>query len=308
MLTKCLSVSILGVSFPALLLSSTMMRFNYYLRGLKLLETSKDALLKEVGLFVKTNKLFSSLWFIDNTVHVLCRYATIFSGRNPIVIVANSCSFDYIEFIKKIPLYYDVYCIDLPKCQFYATHLNTVLSLLGREKYTLFCESYGAGLIIESLIFNRLSISKISDLVLIDFEPRSIYLWTRVKILILQMTVRNRWSSLLFSAFLYSRPSVLSRIKAIYNFIPEKSNFNSFNYESVNYTTDAHSWYNLERDILHLSKKVKITLLESSQIGYSNAVTLSSKSANDFKVLNLDLLDDTTNKKTIFEFIEKMYA
>jgi len=293
------------------------MKFNYCLKGLKLLETSKDALLKDMSLFIKTNNMFSSLWLLDNTVHVLCRHATIFSGRDPIVIIANSCSFDYVEFIKKIPLYYDVYCFNLPgrnlnpilkeahySNDYCVAHLNTVISLLRITNYTLMCESFGAGLVIESIVSNHLNVNKISNLILINFEPRSIYFWTRIKISILQITTRNCWSSLLFSIFLYSRPYALDRIRAVYNFVSERK---TDEFKTVDYTI-TNDWYDLERDIIYLSEKVRTTLVESSEIGYSNAASLSERGGKDLHVVNVNLLHETASSRTVIDFFENIYS
>jgi len=296
-----------------------IMKLNYYLRGLKLLEVSKKALVHDIDTFMQTNKQFSSLWLLDNTVHVLCRHAYIFSGRDPIIIIANSCSFDYVDFIYKIPLWYDVYCIDLPGCtlnrgsskadtnnsnEYCSTQLNKIITLLGTEKYTLICETYGAGLIIESLVSKHLNIDKISRLVLINFEPQSIYFWTRMKISMLQIVMRNSWYSLFFAAFLFARPKALNRMKATYNLITKKETDELciFNY------TSSNNWYYLEGDIIHLSDEVETTLVESSQTGYSNAVSLSKRGDNKLKVSNFDLLRDAASKITVDYFLESIYT
>ena len=99
-----LTIFMTCLSSPLFFLSSILMRLGYFLGGVKQIETSKESLLHDIDLFVKeSNRMFCSKWLFNDTVHVLCRYATIFSNQHPIVILANTCSFDYVEFMRNIP-------------------------------------------------------------------------------------------------------------------------------------------------------------------------------------------------------------
>jgi len=300
------------VSSPIFLLSSVAMKLGYFLRGLKQLDTSKESVLKDVEKFVEeSNRMFCSRWLFNDTVHVLCRYATIFADRPPIVIIANSCSFDYIEFMKNVPKIYDVYCVDLPTyglnpiCEqelsdlFCEDHLASLIYALSPSvftKFTIVCESYGATLITKAIMSGAFKMSKVNELIFVNVSKLSSdYLSIRFKMCFSHFILRNSWAPFLFSAFLYPRKDNLNRITTAFKFI------------NNNFPIDMKSTWmsNFDfKNILYLSGKLKISLIEDTVTGCNYARSLQEQSGNaiKFHYCTPNPLDNKASKKSVYEF------
>jgi len=315
MLIAGLTVCMTCISSPFFLVSSIIAKLRYSLKGVKQLETSKESVLSDIELFVKeSNRVFSSMWLFNDTVHVLCRYATIFSNRSPIVILANTCSFDYVEFMRNIPRIYDVYCIDLPTCGlnpipisqrvnsgllFCETHLASIilsLSPSNSTKFTIVGESYGVTLITKAITSNVIKLNRVNELILINLPRLSYeYLSSKFKICFSHFILKSSWAPWLFAAFLYPRKDVLSRIRTAFKFITDK--------DQPNMASVWASGFNL-KDLFYLSGKLKITLVEDTITGTRYASSLRRRSGNAIKSNNyiLNPLDNNNNKKSVLEF------
>jgi len=314
-----LTVCITCIASPILFLASIVAKLKYSLRGVKQLETSKESVLRDIELFVKkSNRVFCSLWLFNDTVHVLCRYATIFSGRSPIVILANTCSFDYIEFMMNIPRIYDVYCIDLPTCGlnsiptlcqrdnhsgllFCETHLASIilsLSPSNSTKFTIVGESYGVTLITNAIASDAIKLNKVHELILINLPRLSFnrHLLTKLKICFSHFVLKSFWAPWLFAAYLYPRKEVLSRIRTAFPFIMDKD-------PPPNMRNRWASGFDL-KDLFYLSGKLKITLVEDTVTGASYAASLRQRSGNAIKSKHYTLnpLDNRNTRKSVIEF------
>jgi hypothetical protein len=237
MLIAGLTMFMTCVSSPLFFLSSVVMKLGYFVTGTKQMETSRESVLSDIELFVQdSNQMFRSIWLFDDTVHVLCRYATIFSNRNPIVIIANTCSFDYVEFMRNVPKIYDVYCIDLPTCGLNSisqrvdsglllceTHLASIilsLSPSSSSKFTIVGESYGATLITEAIMSDAIKLNRVEEIILINVSKLSYgCVSCKFKNCFSHFVLKSSWAPWLFSAFLYPRKDVLSRIRTAFKFI-----------------------------------------------------------------------------------------
>jgi pimeloyl-ACP methyl ester carboxylesterase len=313
MLIAGLTIFMTCISSPILMLSSTVAKLRYSLRGVKQLETSKESVLREVDLFVKeSNNVFRSLWLFNNTVHVLCRYATIFSDRSPIVILANTCSFEYVEFMRNIPRIYDVYCIDLPtsglnpisqrvnsSVLFCETHLASIILSLSHSsstKFTIVGESYGVTLITRAITSDAIKLNRVNELILINLPKLSYkYLATKFKICFSRFILKSAWAPWLFSAFLYPRKDVLSRIRTAFKFMLDK--------EQPNMASEWASGFDL-KDLFYLSGKLKITLVEDTVTGAMYSTFLRQRSGNAIKSnsYTLNPLDNRNTRKSVVEF------
>lgn len=314
MLIAGLTILMTCISSPIFLLSSIVSKLKYSLKGVKQLGTLKKSVLNDIELFVKeSNRVFCSVWLLNDTVHVLCRYATIFSSRSPIIILANSCSFDYIEFMKNVPKIYDVFCVDLPTYGlnpvykrdpsdlFCENHLASVISALSpsvSSKFTIICESYGATLITNAIMSGAFKMSKVNELFLINLSTLSNKyqcIPIQFKTCFSHFILRNSWSPFLFSAFLYPRTDSLNRITTVFKFI------------SNNCPLDMRSTWVSDFDlknILYLSGKLKISLIEYTVSGCNYAKLLREQSGNaiKFHCYTSSPLDNLTSKKSVIEF------
>ena len=315
MLIAGLTVCMTCISSPFFLVSSIIAKLRYSLKGVKQLETSKESVLSDINLFVKeSNRVFSSMWLFNDTVHVLCRYATIFSNRSPIVILANTCSFDYVEFMRNIPRIYDVYCIDLPTCGlnpipisqrvdsgllFCETRLASIIlsfSPSNSTKFTIVGESYGVTLITNAITSNAIKLNRVNELILINLPKLSYgHLSSKFKICFSHFILKSSWAPWLFSAFLYPRKDVLSRIRTAFKFITDK--------DQPDMASVWASSFDL-KDLFYLSGKLKITLVEDTVTGSMYASSLRQRSGNAIKSNNYTLnpLDTRNSKKSVIEF------
>ena len=319
MLIAGLTVCMTCISSPFFLLSSIVAKLKYCLKGVTQLETSKESVLSDVDLFIKeSNRVFSSMWLFNNTVHVLCRYATIFSNQSPIIILANTCSFDYVEFMRNIPRIYDVYCIDLPTyglnpiCQkvdygllFCETHLASIILLLSPSnstKFTIVGESYGVALITNAITSDAIKLNRVNEIILINLPRLSYgYFATKFKICFSNLVLKSSWAPWLFSAFLYPRKEVLSRIRTAFKFITNNDQPNN------NMASVWASGFDL-KDLFYLSGKLKITLVEDTITGARYAAYLRQRSGNALKFNNYTLnpLDNRNTRKSVIEFTNTM--
>lgn len=313
MLIAGLTIFMTCLSSPLFFLSSILMRLGYFLRGVKQIETSKESLLNDIDLFVKeSNRMFCSKWLFNDTVHVLCRYATIFSNQHPIVIISNTCSFDYVEFMRNIPKTYDVFCIDLPTCGLNPvsqslesslllceTHLASILLSLApssSSKFTIVGESYGATLITKAVMSDTIKLNKINELILINLSKLTCGCFsTKFKICFSHFVLKSSWAPWLFSAFLYPTKDVLTRIRSAYKFIMDKG--------QPDMRSGWASGFDL-KDLFYLSGKLKINLVEDTVTGARYATTLRRKSGNAIKFdpYTLNPLDGKNTRQSVYEF------
>jgi len=317
MLVAGLTVCMTGLLSPFLLVSSLLKRLGYLLRGLEPLKLSKKSVTNNLELFVKeSNRVFCSLWLLNDTVHVLCRHAVIFSNRCPIIIIADTCSLDYTEFMKKVPKTYDVYCIDLPTCGLNPvvcqnpnfdsklcceTHLANIMSLLSPSvstKFTVIGETYGASLITQSVTSGTIKLNKLNEIILINFLPRFplAQLSINFKICFSHLILKSCWAPWLFSSFLYPGKDVLSQIRTAFQFITEK--------DQPDMRSVWASGFDLKQ-LLFLSEKIKITLVETTvpRASYATAFTTKSGVALKCNSYTLNPLDERNNSKSVLDFI-----
>jgi len=313
MLIAGLTMFMTCVSSPLFFLSSVVMKLGYFVTGAKQMETSRESVLSDIELFVQdSNRMFRSVWLFNDTVHVLCRYATIFSNQGPIVIIANTCSFDYVEFMRNVPKIYDVYCIDLPTCGlnsvchsvdsgllFCETHLASIilsLSPSSSTKFTIVGESYGATLITKAIMSDAIKLNRINELILINLSRLSCgYVSTKFKICFSHFILKSSWAPWLFSAFLYPRKDVLTRIRTAFKFIMNK--------DQPEMRSGWASGFELE-DLFYLSGKLKINLVEDTVTGARYAASLRQRSGNaiKFNPYTLNPLDNKNTRKSVIEF------
>ena len=233
------------ITIPALIISAGISKLYSAISGNYPLDVSRTSFIREISNYTKTtvNLRITSKWI--NGIHVLCKYATVFSGLPPIIIIhgTGSCSFNYAEFMDTFPNTYDVYCIDLPgwgisrgnapDINYFGRVIMGVASTLHpHTKITFVGHSFGAFILLKSIESNVIHADKIHKCVLVSMPGtlssgwlRS-YFWGPCFIFgIFEWPCKQWWSRYLFRAFLYRQSTPLDTLKRMYRFIPDGDSY-----------------------------------------------------------------------------------
>lgn len=242
---------------PVCLLSACIAKLVYRFTDFEQFDTSHTGFKKNMSSYLHRecyNDGFTSMRVLGGRVHILCRYSSIFSGDPPIFIIpsVSKCSIDYMNFMKSIPMYRDVFCIDLPgwgiseplpnvdlcndslPCIFksYATMIYKVMTEIcpiQSQKFTLIGDAFGAYLLTHAFSSGIIPANKINKFILC--EPpglskdtlRQPYLrGFPMKIGLLNVLTNLSWLKHLCSAFLCKRALTLETILFLRHFIPGK--------------------------------------------------------------------------------------
>lgn len=247
------------VSAPILITSSIMSKLYSTLTGNYPMDVSRISFIREITNYIhSTNKTMQSRWVCKGTIHILCRFSSVFSGFPPIVIIhgTGNCSFNYAEFMNSFPKTHDVYCIDLPgwgisedppfdmathpEHEIFAYYGEQIMKAL-RElyipdgKYIFVGHSFGSYILLKSIrngTIPKKSIYKCTLTCLpglVYKTSKYSYLWGSYFILgWLESIFKQPWSHYLFRAFLFRKSNSLDNLKTMHKFIP-----NGFGYKLV---------------------------------------------------------------------------
>lgn len=314
------------VGLPVILVSSIIGKLYYCLTRKKQIDTSRVSFINELTYFVNHSGDLKSHW-IFGTIHVLERPSTIFGGKSPIFIIhgTGSGSVNYIPFMRSIPKYYDVYCIDLPgwgvsnnpelnesldsDSESYSDSLiyysNIIYKVMMEihpykdSKFILLGHSFGSFLLSLALIQEIIPSEKIEKCILSALPGLSPhiskypYLWgTLFKSSILETTFKQWWAPHLFCAFLYPRPSSISKLILMQRFIPYgegcKLASKHIQYRGI----FPPVWTTLTYDsLLKISNKVNIVLVcgyQDTIVSYVPLLKISHESKGNIQFYGFD--------------------
>ena len=236
---------------PILIASACISRLFSTISRFKPVDVSRASFIREMSEYVRSSIGLTSVWVCGRTVHVLCRYATVFSNHPPIVIIHGTASgsFNYAEFMESLPNVYDVYCIDLPgwgisedplfdletdvlnRC--YAYYSNVIMSALSEiypvpnAKFMFVGHSFGAFILLKSIAIgyippNCIESCTVASVPGLHLNTSATQLIGSVFIFGFQESIfKQWWSRHLFSAFLYRKKSQLQTLQNMHRFIPE---------------------------------------------------------------------------------------
>jgi pimeloyl-ACP methyl ester carboxylesterase len=241
--------SIIGV--PILMASSLISKLYSLITNNNPMDVSRLSFIREISNYVNANKLVRSKWVCNGKVHVMCRYATIFSGFPPIVMIHGtaSSSFSYAEIMEKFPKTYDVYCIDLPgwgisedppfdlataeQYDVFAYYGKTIISAMKElyitadPKYIFVGHSFGSLILLKSIHLGYIPRDVIHKCVLsslpgiVPYVSKYPYLWGTFFIMgWFESMFKQSWSPYLFRAFLFRGSSELQTLQRMHRFIP----------------------------------------------------------------------------------------
>ena len=236
------------VAAPVLMVSACISKIYSCITGNKPMDVSRETFIDEMTDYVSASKGLTSTWTCDGKVHVLCRYATVFSGYPPIVLIhgTGSCSLNYAEFMQSLPRVYDVYCIDLPGwgisedpyfdladnslrqcCEYYGDIIMSALYEIypvKNAKFMFVGHSFGAFLLVKIIASGYIPRSKIESCTLVC--PSGLDTTTKYQIMgalfsfgFQESIFKQWWSQHLFSAFLYRKKTQLQTLQTLYRFI-----------------------------------------------------------------------------------------
>ena len=230
-LSGSLLATVIGT--PILAVSSALSKLYSMVSGNEPMDVSRKAFLHELIAYVKTkNKRIKFEMVCNKSVIVLCRYATVFSGFPPVVIIhgTNSGSFQFVDFMESFPKTHDVYCIDLPGWgisdeppkdtsttdldelyRYYGHLVMTALADLGPvEQFTFMGHSFGAFLLVKMIENGSIPAKNIYKCVLSCLPGLALYtskynyLWGTCLIYgLAECTFKQWWSKYLFRAWLF---------------------------------------------------------------------------------------------------------
>jgi pimeloyl-ACP methyl ester carboxylesterase len=245
---------------PICLVTACIAKLIYKFTSAKPFDVSRNAYIKRMSTYLNRECLrdgFTVTWALGGSVHVLCRYSTIFSGEPPIFIIpsASKCSLDYMKFIKSIPKYHDVFCIDLPGWGISEPLLNVDLSNdplpaifksyavmiykmmtemcpIHGQTFTLVGDAFGAYLLTHAISSGIIPMNKINKFILC--EPpglskntlRQPYLrGIPIKMGLLNALTNTWFFRHICSAFLYNHSITLDTLLWLRHFIPGKHGY-----------------------------------------------------------------------------------
>lgn len=307
------------IGLPFVLVSSVIGKLYYCLTRKKQIDTSRVSFINELTYFVNHSGDLKSRWIFES-IHVLERPSTIFGGKSPVFIIhgTGSGSVNFIQFMRSIPKYYDVYCIDLPGWgvsnnpelnENLYTDTNTDLLIYYSKmiydvmmeihpykdsKFILLGHSFGSFLLSLALIQEIIPSKKIEKCILAALPglspniSRYPYLWgTLFKTSILETTFKKWWAPHLFCAFLYPRPSSISKLILMQRFIPYGEGF-KFASKHIQYRGLLPPvWTTLTYDsLLTISNKINIVLVcgyQDTIVSYVPLLNISHESKGNIQ-------------------------
>lgn len=286
---------------PVCLISACVAKLFYKFTSAKPFDTSRQGFIKNMSSYLNRECFrdgFTSTWVLGGTVHVLCRYSSIFSGEPPIFIIpsVSKCSLDYMNFMKSIPKYRDVFCIDLagwgiseplanvdlcndPLPNIFKSYAAMIYHTMSEicpirgQPHTLIGDAFGAYLLTHAISCGIIPTNKINKFILC--EPpglskdtlRQPYLRGIPIKLGLLNSLTNSW---LFQhiccAFLWKRAITLDTLLFLRHFIPDKYGYKMLsrnirmNFMTAPYwdITIKESLMNVSRDAYNNKMKVFI--------------------------------------------------
>lgn len=333
---------------PICIVTACIAKLVYKFTRINQFGTSRKAYVKHMSDYLRRECLgdgFTSEWVLrgsTNSVHVLCRYSTIFSGEPPIFIIpsGNKCALDYMEFIKTIPKYHDVFCIDLPGwgtseplqnvdlCndelplifKSYATMLHktmTEICPIRGQTFTLIGDAFGAYLLVQALSSGIIPPHIVRKCILCELPGisadtlRQPYLrGIAIKIGLLNVLNNSWFFKRLCCAFLYERtvtPSVLSLLR---NFIPNKYGYKMIARNiRMRYIMPPRWNITVKESLMDVSTDTRVILIHGindSVVSCEHAKRFCEEAGHVRYVEVLsgnDLLSDETNFKKVFKII-----
>ena len=230
-LSGSLLATVIGT--PILVVSSALSKLYSMVSGNEPMDVSRKAFLHELIAYVKTkNQRIKFEMVCNKTVIVLCRYATVFSGFPPVVILhgTNSGSFDFVDFMESFPKTHDVYCIDLPGWgisdeppnnisntdldelyRYYGHLVMSALADLGPvDKFTFVGHSFGSFLLVKMIENGSIPAKNIYKCMLsclpglAPYTSKYYYLWGTCFIYgLAESPFKQWWSKYLFRPWLF---------------------------------------------------------------------------------------------------------
>ena len=241
--------SIIGT--PILIASSMISKLYSIVTRNNPIDVSRLSFIREISNYIETtNKRICSQWVCNGKVHVLCRYATVFSGFSPIVFIhgTGSSSFNFAEIIEQFPKTHDVFCIDLPgwgisedppfdlstadQSYVFSYYGEIIMSAMKElymaadAKYIFVGHSFGSLILLKSIHLGNIPRNAIHKCVLTSLPGiaplTSRYrLWGTFFIMgWLESMFKQWWSPYLFRAFLFRGWSELDTLQRMHKFIP----------------------------------------------------------------------------------------
>lgn len=242
--------SVIGT--PILIASSVMSKLYSIVTRNNPIDVSRPSFIREISNYIETtNKRICSQWVCNGTVHVLCRYATIFSGFPPIVFIhgTGSSSFHFIELMEKFHKTHDVFCIDLPgwgisedppfdlatadESDVFSYYGETIMSAMKEiymaadAKYIFVGHAFGSLILLKSIHLGNIPRNAIHKCILtslpgiVPLTSRYPYLWGTVFIMgWLESMFKQWWSPYLFRSFLFRGYSEINTLQTMCRFIP----------------------------------------------------------------------------------------
>jgi pimeloyl-ACP methyl ester carboxylesterase len=242
--------SVIGT--PILIASSVISKLYSIITRNNPIDVSRPSFIREISKYIETtNKRMCSKWVCNGKVHALCRYATVFSGFDPIVFIhgTGSSSFNFVEIMEKFPKTHDVFCIDLPgwgisedplfdletadQSDVFAYYGETIMSAMkelyiaGNAKYIFVGHSFGSLILLKSIHLGNIPRNVIHKCVLtslpgiVPLTSTYPYLWGTIFMMgWLESMFKQWWSPYLFRAFLFRGSSELNTLQKMSRFIP----------------------------------------------------------------------------------------
>jgi len=238
---------------PICIISACIAKLIYRFTRFKQFDTSRKAYIKNTTDYFKDGSL-TSVWVLENKIHVLCRYSTIFAVEPPIFIIHGPnarCSLDYTKFMMTIPKHRDVFCIDLPGwgiseplsvnldndelCTIYNSYATIIyktmigLCPISGQKFVLIGDSFGACLLTHAITSGIIPEDKIHKCILCGMPGlsrntfRHPYLKSiQIKIGVIDALFNSWWVSHLCCALLVNKRLNLTTLWLLQKFIPDK--------------------------------------------------------------------------------------
>jgi pimeloyl-ACP methyl ester carboxylesterase len=253
-LSGSLFATIIGT--PVLAVSSALSKLYSIISGNEPMDISRKAFLQELITYVKTKQNRIKIQMTCNkSVIVLCRYATVFSGFPPVVILhgTNSGSFNYVDFMESFPKTHDVYCIDLPGWgisdeppnnisstdlddlyRYYGNLVMTTLAEIGPiDQFTFVGHSFGSFLLVKMIENGTIPEKNIYKCVLTclpglaPYTSKYNYLWGTFFIYgLAESPFKYWWSKYLFRSWLFrGNKTPLEILQRTHRFISYSSGY-----------------------------------------------------------------------------------
>ena len=257
---------------PALIVSACVSKIYSLITGIKPIEISKESFVAEIKTYASSNieKGIISVTVCNNTIHMLCRHATVFSNYPPVVIINEGGSFNYVEFMESFPKIYDVYCIDLPGMgissdpafhlekvkleNYYAYYAQLIMNALyavypaKNARFTFIGDSFGALLMLKTISSGFIPYQKIHKFIMVPYQQQN-NCFSFFERWCIQTFTFKQW---LFSPFLYRKKTQLETIQQMQKFL--KNSISEIRRRMLCYTFE-------EEEVIHTSKYCYIDLI-----------------------------------------------